>query len=579
MTARFEIRKLFLHVLCAFAALSLCAFLSNSVALEKSKIPPVSPAWVFDHWVWEDDENTEDAVMKLIDGYEQHGIPVGAVILDSPWSTEYNNFIVDEKKYSDFKQFVDKLHKKNIRVVMWVTAIVNESYEKDAKSEPSSNKTYKEGKAKNYFINDGETYKWWKGKGAYIDITNPEAVEWWHKMQERVLSLGVDGYKVDEVSVMFPTTGKGKNGIAGKRKYKNWYYTDFYEEGLKFNPQFATMSRSWDVMGYSEGFAPISHAPVTWVGDQNHTWGQDGFLEALSSIFNAAQLGYSVIGSDTAGYHGDEAITKNLLIRWAQFSAFCPFFENGGHGAHEPWKFDDGTVNIYREYVKLHLELRPYFYSLMLRAHEEKGKVMTPDKKTLQFMLGDSMLVSVLYEDKDSRVVFLPEGNWYDVANNKMVKGPAQMEYKVSLSQYPVFLKEGAIIPMQAPLDDAGKTVMSFRDDADMFRLVAADEGNLDTDFMLYGEGRTPAKIAFKSINVAGDNLMEISTHATGRAKIFLFQNVKKVTSVSGNGSEYPHVKSGDDVYKIMPSYYFNPDDNTLLVSSPEKNELELIIR
>ncbi len=547
-------------------------------ALEKSKTPPVSPAWVFDHWVWEDDENTEAAVMKLIDGYEKHGIPVGAVIVDSPWSTEYNNFIVDEKKYPDFKQFMDTLHKKGIRVVLWVTAIVNESYEKDAKSEPSSNKTYKEGKEKNYFINGGETYKWWKGKGAYIDMTNPDAVEWWHKMQERVLSLGVDGYKVDEVSVMFPVTGKGKNGISGKRKYKNWYYTDFYEEGLKFNPQFATMSRSWDVGGYGEGFAPVSHAPVTWVGDQNHTWGQDGFLEALSSIFNAANLGYAVMGSDTAGYHGDKPVTKNLLLRWAQFSAFCPFFENGGHGAHEPWKFDEETVNIYRKYVKLHEELKPYFYSLMRRAHNGQGNVLTPDKKTLQFMLGDSILVSVLYEDKDSRVVYLPEGNWYDEANKKMVKGPAQMDYKVALPDYPFFLKEGAIVPMQAPksfTDDA----VEFRGDADMFRLVAADEGNLDKDFTLYGEGRNPAKIAFKSINVGGDNLMEISTHATGRAKIFLFQNVKKVTSVSGNGSEYPQVKSENDVYKTMPSYYFNADDNTLLISSSEKNELEIIIR
>lgn len=567
-----EIRKMYLSLFLVFL------IVVPLFALEKSKIPPVSPAWVFDHWVWEDDENTEDAVLKMIDGYEKHGIPVGAVILDSPWSTEYNNFIVDEKKYPNFKQFVEKLHAKGIKVVLWVTAMVNESYEKDAKSEPSSNETYKEGKAKNYFINDGETYKWWKGKGAYIDITNPEAVDWWHKMQDKILAHGVDGYKVDEVSVMFPTNGKGKNGTAGKRKYKNWYYTDFYEYGLKFNPQFVAMSRSWDMMGYSEGFAPISHAPVTWVGDQRHSWKQDGFIEAVSSIFNAAQLGYSVMGSDTAGYHGDEPITKNLLLRWAQFSAFCPFFENGGHGAHEPWKFDDETVNIYREYVKMHLMLKPYFYSLMMRAHEGKGNVMTPDKKTLQFMMGDSMLVSVLYEDKDSRIVYLPEGNWYDVANNKMIQGPAQIDYKGSLAQYPVFLKEGAIIPMQVPQDEAVGS-LAFRDDADMFWIMAAAEGNLDKDFTLYGEGRKSAKIAFKSITVAGSALMEVSTHSTGRQKFFLFQNIQSVNDISGNGSPYPQVQSKDDVYKTIPSYYFDEATHSLVVSSPEKNELELLIR
>ncbi len=568
----FIFRKMHLSLFFAFL------LVAPLLALEKSKTPPISPAWVFDHWVWEDDENTEDAVLKMIDGYEKHGIPVGAVILDSPWSTEYNNFIVDEKKYPDFKKFVDKMHAKGIKVVLWVTAIVNESYEKDAKSEPSSNKTYNEGKSKGYFINGGETYKWWKGRGAYIDMTNPDAVEWWHKMQDRVLLLGVDGYKVDEVSVMFPTTGKGKNGVVGKRKYKNWYYMDFYEYGLKFNPQFVTMPRSWDIMGYSEGFAPISHAPVTWVGDQRHNWKQDGFIEAISSIFNAANLGYTVMGSDTAGYHGDEPITKNLLIRWAQFSAFCPFFENGGHGAHEPWKHDDETVKIYREYVKMHLMLKPYFYSLMMRAHNGQGNVMTPDKKTLQFTLGEDMLVSIMYEDKDRRTVYLPEGNWYDVTNNKMVVGPAQVEYKVSLKDYPMFLKEGAIIPMHVPQIESGENV-AYLNDADMFWLVAAEEGNLDKDFTLYDEGRTPAKISLKSINVAGSALLEISTHATGRQKIFLLQNIKSVSEITGNGSPYPSVKTDEEAFKTLPSYYYDADIQSLLVASPEKNELELIIR
>ena len=156
-----NLRFFLLSYLCVSACIFAFYFIFSQElhALEKSKTPPVSPAWVFDHWVWEDDENTEDAVMKMIDGYEKHGIPVGAVILDSPWSTEYNNFIVDEKKYPNFKKFVEKLHAKGIKVVLWVTAMVNESYEKDAKSEPSSNKTYKEGKEKEYFINGGGKYK------------------------------------------------------------------------------------------------------------------------------------------------------------------------------------------------------------------------------------------------------------------------------------------------------------------------------------------------------------------------------------------------------------------------------------
>ncbi len=45
---------------------------------------------------------------------------------------------------------------------------------------------------KGYFINDGATVKWWKGKGGMIDYTNQDAVAWWHRLLDRTLSLGID---------------------------------------------------------------------------------------------------------------------------------------------------------------------------------------------------------------------------------------------------------------------------------------------------------------------------------------------------------------------------------------------------
>ena len=48
--------------------------------------------------------------------------------------------------------------------------------------------------------------RWWKGSGALIDYTNPEAVEWWHRLMDRALSLGVDGWKMDGSAEMFALT-------------------------------------------------------------------------------------------------------------------------------------------------------------------------------------------------------------------------------------------------------------------------------------------------------------------------------------------------------------------------------------
>ena len=53
--------------------------------------PPICPRWAFEPWVWEDDINTRDSLMDLVDTYEEHEIPVGAVIIDSPWEAGQNS--------------------------------------------------------------------------------------------------------------------------------------------------------------------------------------------------------------------------------------------------------------------------------------------------------------------------------------------------------------------------------------------------------------------------------------------------------------------------------------------------------
>src|SRR5690348_3244400 len=52
--------------------------------------PPLTPRWAYEPWVWEDEENDADATIGLVDAYRQRDIPVGVVVVDSPWATNYN---------------------------------------------------------------------------------------------------------------------------------------------------------------------------------------------------------------------------------------------------------------------------------------------------------------------------------------------------------------------------------------------------------------------------------------------------------------------------------------------------------
>ena len=87
--------------------------------------PPIdTPRWAFRPWISKDISDDADT-RAFVQGFEERGIPVGAVVFDSPWATHYNSMVVNPERYPRFDQLIDDLHAKDIRVVMWVTQMVN----------------------------------------------------------------------------------------------------------------------------------------------------------------------------------------------------------------------------------------------------------------------------------------------------------------------------------------------------------------------------------------------------------------------------------------------------------------------
>jgi len=442
-----------------------------SSAADRAKLrTPITPPWALKCWLWEDDDSTAAAITELLDGYAKHDIPAHTIIMDAPWSMRYNDFAVDPERYPDVEKFIAGLKQRGVRVVLWMTPMVNS--ESNDTAIKDSRDWFEEAKSKGYLAGHGYQQKWWHGWGGFVDYENPAAMQWWRGMQQRVLDLGIDGWKLDDSAFYFNSMVGSLAGVRDapsraerrkmltSRQYMDHFYRDEYKHGLKERDgDFITLARSIDNRIHPQGFAPLDAAPVTWVGDQNHAWkaSEEGIEEALHYILEAARVGYCVIGSDVAGYHGSTAIPPNLYIRWAQFSCFCGLFLNGGHGERALWKRTPEELEIVRKFAWLHDELVPLIYTHVVECHETGKPLMRPlgksrsgsDQGDFHYLFGDDILIAPIHQDKLARKVTLPAGQWrYWFDDAEVIAGPAKFEREFPLDEFPVYVRDGAIVPM-----------------------------------------------------------------------------------------------------------------------------------
>lgn len=495
---------------------------------DKPLVPqPPWPEWVHRHWVWEN-SGTGDSATQLVDGYLSRGIPVGAVIIDRPWETGLNTFEADPALYPELGNTIEAFHARDVRVMMWITSVINEN---------ASN--YAEAKEKGYFLNEGKTVKWWAGRGSFIDYSNPAAVEWWHQYMDKMLALKIDGWKCDGTDpfVMLLGQATGAGGNVNWADYRDAFYRDFFAYTReKLGPDRIITARPCDDGGQFPlpmPFAPRDVNFAGWVGDQDGTFA--GMQAAISNFRASSRLNYVSFGSDIGGFRGQGLRDRALMIRWTQLGALCPIMENGGGGEHRPWEYDEQVVSIYKMFTRLHHELIPYFYSQGAKAWSEGVSLMRFVRDKHTYLLGEDLLVAAIVEPGKSREVQFPPGQWrLWLDESRQFEGGKTETLDFELDQFPVFVRDGAVIPLDV-IDATTGHGGNFSRDHLTLAVYPVDDGQRSFD--LCEENSQGARFSYTH----NDSTLMLRATPTTRPLLWRIRgwsDAKRVTTESGQEFE-----------------------------------------
>lgn len=392
--------------------------------------PPMIPRYTLGTWWYKNDPyNMYDIDNILKEFYDNH-LPISVFLLGDKWHNREENFAYDRTLFDT--NILNKYYKSK-RVKFGLT--INPElpiYPKDPLFNTLSN-------AINNYDNK---YL------SFIPLNNNTISVYLNTVISNLKSTGINIFNIDY------NNEKDKQGLFLLNHY-HYVIANLNEVGV--------------ILSRNPGIAPHRY-PIIYSGQTRVSWDT---LKVLPTYNNsAANLGITWHAHAIGGYYGGIE-DDELYLRYIQFGVFNPIFilagDTGKYYKREPWKWNQLNLSVIRTYMQLRNKLIPYIYNEGYNYHEygvpliqplyyKYPKIYDEPNYVNQYFFGSRIMISPIIKKKNiemNRVVqriFIPSGTWYDYFSGKKFAGNKYYVNFYKDEDYPIFVKEGSIIPMS--LDD-----------------------------------------------------------------------------------------------------------------------------
>ncbi len=398
---------------------------------ELTGYPSLPPRYALGVWWNKNEEYDEKDVYEIMNNFKKSEIPLSSILLGKSWNKEgIKSYEFDKEKFPTIDDLVKEMHNRKVYLGVGINT-ENGFTETDSFYKKAQEITASTGKIP-------------------LNVYNTELLnEFYNMVIDPLLDLGVDYFwlndnKKDKISAFMLT-----------------HYT-FLNYSRKETRRGLVMTRNSLIASH--------RYPVMYSGNTKVSWKTLRYLPFYNSM--SANIGLSWWSHDIGGYE-DGIEDKELYTRYVQLGVYSPVFRFASKAGHyykrEPWKWDNNTKTIVRDYTRMRHKLIPYIYTeaykysklgspLIQPIYYKNPEIYDEPLYKNEYYFGTELLVAPITIPKDvimNRVVhkiFLPEGIWYDIKTGKKFPGGRYVTFYRD-EDYPVYARSGAILPI-AVLDD-----------------------------------------------------------------------------------------------------------------------------